>query len=851
MTMTTKQETKATEKDRSKLSKPEEARIPDSGQKTDGNKDQPKKGTLKLSNPSDGKLWVYRKPTEKSPGAYDSYDAPLMVRVDENDTFATKRNGKSINLVRILEIPSLGKEEADLGYMLPSSLRSTAVFETLDHFGITDETERNIYLANIDHESGRGNTFAEITNYTKADRWKEINAQTRAVADALGGDFEKEFATWTAEKKANCMYGIEGRDLCKAKNAAAGSVKWKCDELGNTQPNDGWNFRGRGAVQITGRAHFKELNDHLNAEVADENGVKMTNYEKATGVKGKTIDVIANPELVTEDEFVAYYAGAFFWKTNAQARIKRTLNANSGSLANAQTLAEAAQNTDADTAVKIGRMSIAGNSTDIQNSLTSDSMAEGLQIVRNNYNTRASLYSAAYGIYEANKADASAANPETPQTAATTQTAATQQTVATPKAAVAQKTETMTKASPQSGADKAQTESEPFSAKEIRAIVQWYVRQKYTHTYIQQIQATAGATPDGIVGPKTIEAVRRWQKENGLEPDGMFGPACERYISTRQNKPSSDNAKNNASVLSKNTVLDSNPEYQDLKNDYNEETDSAKSQTGNAEKSDAQSEKTAAVQGKFTPPSKEFTAAEIEKIKKWYDKQDYAEEFIVEFQRIVGTDPDGSVGKNTINAVKGWQESQKITADGMFGKDCATRAGLTIKKETDEPTDINPHTVNYKQYDSRWAKKMYSNHDDESQTYESSACGPTACASIIAMKNSDVTPVTLGTIAVDKGYRTKNDGTAHAFVPYIGGQYGYSVSETTVEEGCKQLAAGKYAVAVMSTGYWTKGGHYITPYGYKNGTIYVDDPGHSSRPNGFKQKKAAFARECNGFWVFS
>ncbi len=186
----------------------------------------------------------------------------------------------------------------------------------------------------------------------------------------------------------------------------------------------------------------------------------------------------------------------------------------------------------------------------------------------------------------------------------------------------------------------------------------------------------------------------------------------------------------------------------------------------------------------------------------------------------------------------------------MFGKDCAARAGLTIKKETDDPTGINPHTVNYKQYDSRWAKLMYSSQNDKTQTYKSSACGPTACASIIAMKNSDVTPVTLGTVAVDEGYRTKNDGTKHSFVPYIGGQYGYSVSKTTVEEGCKQLAAGKYAVAVMSAGYWTTGGHYITPYGYKNGTIYVDDPGHESRPKGFKQKKAEFARECHGFWVF-
>ena len=55
----------------------------------------------------------------------------------------------------------------------------------------------------------------------------------------------------------------------------------------------------------------------------------------------------------------------------------------------------------------------------------------------------------------------------------------------------------------------------------------------------------------------------------------------------------------------------------------------------------------------------------------------------------------------------------------------------------------------------------------------------------------------------------------------------------------------------MRSGYWTTGGHYITPYADADGIVYVDDPGHSSRPNGFKQAKSQFKNECNGFWVFS
>jgi hypothetical protein len=42
---------------------------------------------------------------------------------------------------------------------------------------------------------------------------------------------------------------------------------------------------------------------------------------------------------------------------------------------------------------------------------------------------------------------------------------------------------------------------------------------------VKHIQRVVGATPDGGFGPKTEQLVIAWQKNNGLKPDGVVGPA--------------------------------------------------------------------------------------------------------------------------------------------------------------------------------------------------------------------------------------------------------------------------------------------------------------------------------------
>ena len=171
---------------------------------------------------------------------------------------------------------------------LPSSLSTLYPhlnLETLTHelnvFEITDPSAVQAFIAQCAHESAGFSRFTENLNYSAeglAKTWSKRFANPDGTPNELAQSIARN-----PQKIANAVYN--GR-------------------MGN-QPNsnDGWNFRGRGAIQITGRANYEAI------------GRIMAQY----GVIESPEVILNNPDLLASDPHNLSSACAY-WVMNGLSR---------------------------------------------------------------------------------------------------------------------------------------------------------------------------------------------------------------------------------------------------------------------------------------------------------------------------------------------------------------------------------------------------------------------------------------------------------------------------------------------------------------------------------------------------
>lgn len=148
-------------------------------------------------------------------------------------------------------------------------------------FGIASKMRVAMFVGQIGHESDGLTRLTESLNYRTQALIDNFGRHRISEADARRFGRNDEHPA-DQEMLANILYGGE----------------WGRKNLGNTQPGDGWLFRGQGPKQITGRANTRAARDRLRARL----GPRVPDFE-------------AEPSLMCSPEWGMYVA-ADFWDSH-------------------------------------------------------------------------------------------------------------------------------------------------------------------------------------------------------------------------------------------------------------------------------------------------------------------------------------------------------------------------------------------------------------------------------------------------------------------------------------------------------------------------------------------------------
>ena len=142
-----------------------------------------------------------------------------------------------------------------------------AMNEVFPKYGIDTPKRIASFVAQCGHESGGWRVFSENLNYS---------------AKSLDAVFGKYFV----------RAGRNAEDYARQPEKIANVVYANSMDNGDADSGDGWKYRGRGPIQLTGKANYS-------AFAADMD-----------------VDVIDNPDLVSEDKEVALMSAIWFWNKN-------------------------------------------------------------------------------------------------------------------------------------------------------------------------------------------------------------------------------------------------------------------------------------------------------------------------------------------------------------------------------------------------------------------------------------------------------------------------------------------------------------------------------------------------------
>ncbi|MEQ4511772.1 MAG: glycoside hydrolase family 19 protein [Dickeya sp.] len=143
------------------------------------------------------------------------------------------------------------------------------IIAAMQKFGITKTADQAMFIAQTAHESGGFTALVESFNYSQSGLSATFGNRLSADQIAILGRQRNESSVPIERQRAIANLVYAGR-------------------MGNTQPADGWNYRGRGLIQITGRSNYKSCGN------------------------GIALDLIQSPYLLESGEYAALSAAWFY-----------------------------------------------------------------------------------------------------------------------------------------------------------------------------------------------------------------------------------------------------------------------------------------------------------------------------------------------------------------------------------------------------------------------------------------------------------------------------------------------------------------------------------------------------------